>query len=138
MKRIDTNETIRPQKPSTVVPGEFRRDVSVDVPLDFLQGIAAIAQGNLERRPPKLQLPEKAVSLAGQSPVEIDLSQTAMRGTDDISYAIADFILRRKNDIDGSNDAAAGRGLESLDRICRMFLHMYEAKINPELGGGMQ
>lgn len=125
MKPVDSNGPVS-NVPTTgaVVDGEFDRSAPVSIPLDFLQELSTIAQKNLERRPPKLPL-ARSLGADWLDAVADVSSPTASAETAEVAYQIAEFIIRRKEEIEQSSDLGPRRGLAVMERICRMFEHVF-------------
>jgi len=128
MERVTESRTRNVSNPSDPIARKgFKSDKPVSVPLDFLQGISSIAQRNLERRPPKLKLKKKAISanaLDETNPAAI-LNPVASKDSADIAFQVAELVMRRQKDIKDSEDEGAKAGLATLDRMVRMFEHIY-------------
>ena len=128
MVQTSAQPTPRP-RPSTdpIVKRGFRADTPVAVPLDFLDNLSSIAQRNLERRPPKLQLQghkSRDGYIAELSSI-VAANPVASKETADLAYQVAELVVRRQAAVQGSGDAKALAGLKTLDRMARMFEHIY-------------
>ncbi len=133
MSRItgEPERIVAPKPTDPLVAKGFPKGASVSVPLDFLQGVAAIAQRNLERRPPPVRIPGRSRNRdAGEvaSPEEIEL--VVVQDMADIAFGAATLLLRRKEEVLKSRDLGAVRGLAKVDRLCRMLVHFYDASAN--------
>ena len=127
-RQSPTTTNVSPQH--SIIEGGFNRAGAVPIPLDFLQGISIIAQRNLERRPPKLRLKSGTNTSSVDALSEIP-GPAATGETSDIAYQIAEFIIRRKEVVDESEDLGAHRGLAAMERMCRMFEHVFVAGTAP-------
>ncbi|KAB7613614.1 hypothetical protein F9L33_09545 [Amylibacter sp. SFDW26] len=133
MSRVeDDNKVKHIRQPKSGVPNGFRGEDRVAVPLDFLQGLSSIAYRSLERRPPRLKLkPKQKVedqdelqSLSRKDPI-------VSKETSEIAYRVAEIVVRRKAQIEQSGSLPARRGLTALERMTRMFEHVYISSSNP-------
>lgn len=116
---------VREQDP--MVKKGLQPDAPVAVPLDFLQSLSSIAHRNLERRPPKLNLKARGsqAKILSEATAAATVNPVASKETADLAYQIAELVMRRQDAILSSGDPNAIEGLKSLDRMVRMFEHIY-------------
>lgn len=130
MNRIQkrTAQTIN-KTTDPIVQRGLRKDAPVPVPLDFLQNLASVAQGNIERRPPKLKLKNRK-RRSGLEEIEAAASLGAInplvsKETAEITLEMAELIIRRQAEINATGSDGAKAGLANLERMLRMFEHIY-------------
>lgn len=113
----------------------LRYDGDAPIPNDFLRDISLLGASTVERRPPKLRLfDEKQASLVESMPalhMKSDLGDTSQ-----VSFQVAEFIVRRLNEVEQSDDLGAMRGFAAMDRIIRMYEHVFVARSPIALPGG--
>lgn len=110
-----------------IVNKGLRQNTPVSVPLDVLSGLAAASKRHLELRPPKLKLQRKKQNpedLADARPVQ-DILPLVSKETEETTLDIAQLVMRRQSEIMASGSPSAKAGLASLERMMRMFEHVY-------------
>lgn len=105
---------------------------SETVHLDFFQLLSNSQSGRLKRQPPRLKLKNREKAELGYSVEEarsIEPSQPlASIETNEIAFQIAELIIRRMPEAEKSRDSRASEGIVTLDRMLRMFEHIYGAQ----------
>jgi len=130
MTRIGSDKTPHSTtQPDPMVQRGFSKDAEVRLPLDFLQGIAANSYRNLELRPPRLRFDQSPKDTYAQVSIQdLEITPQLSKETEEVAYELAELLLRIKPQVKVSDDIGARRGLEALERTCRMFVHVYEAR----------
>ncbi|MEM8773869.1 MAG: hypothetical protein AAGF53_02485 [Pseudomonadota bacterium] len=105
------------------------------VPLDLLQKMAVIAHRSLERRPPKLKLHDtQKQDLEDISIHQIQMKPVLAKETSEIAFQIVTLVLKLQDEVEASNDLGARKGLAAIERVSRMFEHIYQAKSMSQAG----
>jgi len=135
MASIDDRNGIEPTSNPEVEEFDGSTPVVDKMPLDLLQKMAVIAHRSLERRPPKLKLKETKQN--GLDLIGVDAAQMKpilSQETSEIAYQIVMLVLKLQEEVEASDDLGARKGLLAVERVSRMFEHIYQAKTTSQAG----
>ena len=112
-----------------VAAAGFDRTTPVSVPLDFLQSLAAMNAQSVQRQPPRMRLRRPgSLDAADELSALVLARPVANKETAELAYVVAEMIVRRKAEVEGSGNLGARRGMAALEKMCRMFEHIYVAQ----------
>lgn len=132
MSRVEDKTTTADRVETARTEAE-QLDTSLDVlaPLDMLSGEQLATLVSIVRRPPELPITrvrENQYALL-DAKMTAEMEPLAGVSTGEFALSVIELLLRRREDIDTSDDPGATEGLANLEEFGRLCEHLYLSQI---------